>query len=512
MKKPSIFTRLFKYITADYTKRQKIISFFIAVVIALVVILAVSSEKYTYRGFLNELDNQIIDSFFIRRYKVLEPDQILPRSKTENLVLITIGDEDIEQWPIPRSIYGKLLDILRKHGAKTVGFDITFEERSGEPSADGLYAEDRKFYNALMKMNNVFLAEHIYITNIGGKEMAVLKKPYDKFTSAVEKNGHRLGLVSIPSTEKIIRKIPAAVNFEGKTEYYLPVIMAAHFLDIPYEKLLYNPKENYIQLGNKKIQLEDGKFLRINYFFPPEIIGTAYRRYTTFSDVCSVVPLSLVLGEKDEAFLNSLFRDKIVLVGVTAVGGGDIKQTPFGHISGVYGQANVILSILGDRFITRPGLLVSLGIILLTGILLGLVIPRLTPWAGNILTIIFCIEYYRYVTNLFMHKGVIYPIIPPIVCACLCFLVINIYHHVTESKAKASFSKMFREFAPVPSDLIEKYVEQYKGSAATGGEIVHKTVLFADIRGYTQMSESMSSQEVMQVLNEYHEAMGEIFK
>jgi adenylate cyclase len=70
---------------------------------------------------------------------------------------------------------------------------------------------------------------------------------------------------------------------------------------------------------------------------------------------------------------------------------------------------------------------------------------------------------------------------------------------------------MFKEFAPIPTELLQEYIEKYGGSAAPGGELAHVTVMFADIRGYIQMSEGMSSQEVMAVLNEYHAAMGKIF-
>jgi adenylate cyclase len=123
-----------------------------------------------------------------------------------------------------------------------------------------------------------------------------------------------------------------------------------------------------------------------------------------------------------------------------------------------------------------------------------------------------CYGYYEFSYWQFAVKSTLCFISAPIICVFVSFVIINIYHHIAETKAKTGISKMFREFAPLPSALIETYLEKSGGSAATGGKLAHVTVLFSDIRGYTEMSERMKSQEVMDLLSEYHSAMGEIFQ
>ena len=44
-----------------------------------------------------------------------------------------------------------------------------------------------------------------------------------------------------------------------------------------------------------------------------------------------------------------------------------------------------------------------------------------------------------------------------------------------------------------------------------GGKEVEATVLFSDIRGYTNLSENLKPTEVMDLLNEYHTKMGKLF-
>ncbi|MBQ2592898.1 MAG: CHASE2 domain-containing protein, partial [Candidatus Riflebacteria bacterium] len=92
--------------------------FFLAVIIAIVF-----SLLYFY-GFFNTVENASIDYRFKQRGKL---------ASSKDIVLISITDECIEKlgtWPWPRATHGKLLDILKKAGAKLAAFDIMFTEES----------------------------------------------------------------------------------------------------------------------------------------------------------------------------------------------------------------------------------------------------------------------------------------------------------------------------------------------------------------------------------------------
>ncbi|MBI2252545.1 MAG: adenylate/guanylate cyclase domain-containing protein, partial [Armatimonadetes bacterium] len=51
-----------------------------------------------------------------------------------------------------------------------------------------------------------------------------------------------------------------------------------------------------------------------------------------------------------------------------------------------------------------------------------------------------------------------------------------------------------------------------KDKISLGGEEKEVSILFSDIRGYTNLSESISPEKVMQMLNEYHGEMNKIFQ
>lgn len=65
-------------------------------------------------------------------------------------------------------------------------------------------------------------------------------------------------------------------------------------------------------------------------------------------------------------------------------------------------------------------------------------------------------------------------------------------------------------FQRLLSPAIAEQVISGKVEVKKGGELRETTVLFSDIRGFTAMSESRSAQQVVDMLNEYFEAMVEI--
>jgi len=513
-------------IGADYTPKQKIISFIISMGFSILVILAISynliysDSSFEYNPFAF-IDNPIVDKFFKKRLLKAKRPPVSQKTLLD-LVLVKIDNESLgtpefPQWPIPRKRYAELIERLEKAGAKTIGFDIVLAEESN-PENDKILEEE------LAKVDNVFLPFYFYtslqkvdreqVGTEGGDEVKFSKKlPYKPFYEALQKNtkegDSRVGFVSIALPD-VVRRVPIYQSSEDGSYYALSLLMASHFLGIPQDKLINHADKGYFMMGDTKIPLTQG-LMRVNYMFPPSRADFLADREFNLGHFMMEFPISQVFKMTDEE-LKEAFDGRIVLVGATAEGAKDLKPTPFGVIPGVYSHANMIFSFLGKKFIKPATPLYNIIVVLIIGILMGLLIPRLSPWAGAVFTVLLCVGYYEYSYYRFVHSGVINYIASPILSAFFGYVVINIYHHVAEMKAKASISKMFREFAPLPSPLIEKYVEQYGGSAATGGTLAHVTILFADIRGYTDLSEKLSSQEVMSLLNEYHEAMGEVFK
>jgi len=520
-------------IFSGYKPRQKKISFFMSIglsVAMLIMILIYSgynyyvSEKFPVVNPFFIVDKQIVDSFFMRRF-ISSDDPPVSQQTLSDLRLIEIDDrslgtDEFPEWPIPRSRYGILLERLKNAGAKTIGMDIILDDKSSE----GGEREDEYLAEVLRDMDNVFLPCYFYAStenvsqefsglDAAESEYQAVKLPYKPFYEALNANvkdgESRVGLVSVQARD-VIRFMRLSRSIKNKSYFALSMALAAHYMGIPQDQLKDYASQNYFQMGKTRIPLYRGKLL-INYLFPPgeeTYIIKKGHNVNFFVTEYSILDVFQMTDEEMEA----QFKDKIVLIGATAVSAQDTKLTPFGNVPGVFAHANMILSFIGRKFIKPASLPFNLCIILIVGFVVGFAVPRLSPAAGGLFTILFCFIYYQFAYWRFANGGIIVFIAAPIFAAFFGFIIINIYHLVDQIAARTRISKMFREFAPLPSPLIEHYVEEMGGDATVGGKMEHLTILFADIRGYTQLSETMQSKEVMDLLNDYHQAMGEVFQ
>ena len=522
MKLPNIFN--------DFTGKQRKISFVICISISVVIILFIlifnfisvfGFERQSEENPLSYLDNLIIDHFFTKRF--FSSDElpvsriILNDIKIVKIDEYSLGSEEFPKWPIPRSRYGELIQKLNRAGAKTIGLDIIMPEKS---TAE----EDETLAFLLQGVSNVFFPIYFSTSteNINAEQKGIdseeedlktiVKYPYKPFYDAIlsstKEGDGRFGFVAV-NIDDVVRFMSLSHKYQKKNFYALPLLMAAHFSDVPQEELVDKSNEGYFLMGKTKIPLFKGRMM-INYMFPPGEMTFTVGKSHNIRYFIEEYPIKDVFTMSDKS-LKSIFEGKLVLVGATAIAAQDIKPTPFGAIPGVYSHANLITSLLGKKFIHPVSTTLNFALIILSGIIIGLAIPQLSPWAGGIFTFLLCLGYYQFTFWNFSTRGSVMFVAAPIAAALISFTAVNIYNLVAQIQARAHISKMFKEFAPLPSPLVEKYVEDFGGSAAVGGKLEHLTILFADIRGYTKMSESLSSQEVMGLLNEYHQAMGEVF-
>src|ERR671935_1623912 len=77
------------------------------------------------------------------------------RPTPKDIVVVKVDDvtfgELQQRWPFPRSLHGKLIDRLRRDGAKAIAYDVQFTEPT-KP------AEDNALIEAVGRAHNVVLA------------------------------------------------------------------------------------------------------------------------------------------------------------------------------------------------------------------------------------------------------------------------------------------------------------------------------------------------------------------
>jgi adenylate cyclase len=259
---------------------------------------------------------------------------------------------------------------------------------------------------------------------------------------------------------------------------------------------------DHIQVGSHSFRpRQDGKAL-INYVGP-------YHSYPHYSMVDVI----------DGGVPAQAFKDKIVLVGSTALGQGDLRNTPYQQQSGTYMgvevHANIIDNLLHSdephrTFLVRGSRqeMVDLAVIVLFGVGLSLWFGRCKPSIATLTAIIVLAAFVAFVYFAFVHWGHWYSIVVPATTLAISYVSATSFRVVFEEREKRQIRKTFSQYlSPAVISLMEKDPEKY---IRPGGEIQDLTIMFSDIRDFTTISESMSPDDLVHLLNEYFTAMTDI--
>jgi len=297
-----------------------------------------------------------------------------------------------------------------------------------------------------------------------------------------------------PDPDGVVRRALLAVpygrseNFDDWDLYASMDVQAVRvFLGLPDDQtvLHYGPTGIVdIQFGAEtRVRTDDIGRLMINFEGP---VRTYH--YESLADVVQ------------KKFKPGTFREKIVLIGASATGIGDLRSTPYGGLDypGVEIHANVIDNILNRRFLQRGAKQVvwDLGIILLFGIPLGIWLALVQPrwmWFGLLLLAPFL----GGVFYAFLHGWWLNFTIPAVTLVANVSLV-ALYRALVEEKEKRKVRGAFQQY--LSPEVIRRLLQNPELVRPRKTEI---SIMFSDIRGFTTISEQLDAQELAQLLNEY---------
>jgi adenylate cyclase len=209
----------------------------------------------------------------------------------------------------------------------------------------------------------------------------------------------------------------------------------------------------------------------------------------------------------EEKVPGGTFKDKLVLIGATATGIGDLKTTPYGgtNYPGIEIHANVIDNILNQRFIQRGArqLQVDVALIFLFGIPLGIALALVSPrwmWFGLALLAPFTALIYF----AFLHGWWLNFIVPAGTLTAN-VMVVSLYRALVEEKEKRKVRTAFGQY--LSPEVIRRLLVNPQLVEPRKTEI---TVMFSDIRGFTTISEKLDAQDLALFLNDYLSDMTKI--
>jgi len=404
-----------------------------------------------------------------------------------NIIIAGIDDGTFEvygRWADwPRSLHAQAIDNLSRAGAKVIGFDVIFTDTS---------PDDEMLAGAMVEADNVVLATvGTQLVSHAGAEIT-----YDEFllpAAPLEQAASNVGHANvIPDGDGTVRRIPLIVG-SSSGQVYPSLTLAALYrlfsMPLPQEYFLEN---GTVDLLHRDIPVDTSYRLRINFS-----ADNAYRPYVSYGDVIS--------GDLDPALVDN----KIVLIGMTATGEPDTWAIPTSasKVPGVFIHAAAMDTILTERFLTETGTTATLAIMLALVGITAFTLPRSgTRYRRDIakglgITVglfVACLAG----GFLAFDRGYVVDLFYPLLLLPVVYVGNALYMVIAEQSDKRFVKELFGRY--ISPQIAKEIVSRADaGDLRLGGEEREVSVLFADIRGFTTISEQLSPEAVVNMLNTY---------
>ena len=325
-------------------------------------------------------------------------------------------------------------------------------------------------------------------------EPAGLMANLPQIRSSAQYTGH---INSIPDPDGTLRWAPLVIRYQDM--FFPSADVQAVRAYLGAEDIILHTTDygiTALQIGNRLINTDESGRALIHYYGPEQTFPTI-----SISDLMNgSIPAEKIKG-------------KIVLIGATAEGIGDIRVTPYGPIfPGVEIRASTMQNILDNDFVNRPGWMLAVDalVIVLLGALLAYAMPRMGMWSGAGLTLALLAVYLSIAVVVFRVQLVWLNLVYPFVLVLALFVASTIAKYLSAETGKRQIKSAFQHYVPpaVVDDIIDN-VERLR----LGGEKRVLTVLFSDIRGFTSVAQSLAPEELVRLLNAYLTQMTEkVFK
>lgn len=459
---------------------------------------------------------------------------------------------ELGRWPWSRGVIAELVKALKAQGVKAIGFDIIFsepEENRGikalqelsdrlkklEPTsrtAQELIQQKKRqldvdgfLASAIGEAGNVTLGYlfHFSRAEVGHLTETEITRNVDSIASgqypvvqykrAPEQGALYEALAPLANLETLatraencgffnafpdkdgtIRWSPLLIKFQDKYYSSLAVSLLMQYLDWPDVRLkLDSFGVAAITIGDTLIPTDHYGRILINYLGREGVVP----HYSAVDVIRGRIPP----GE---------LKDRIIIVGATAIGIYDLRVTPFSPVSaGINIHATVVDNILRRSFIVQSfwTSLLDVFAIILLGLATGFFVSRLraVPAFGLTagLTLIFIAVNFLIFSRFSVWLNLIYPLLSIL----LSYVGVTVHKFLSEEREKKKVRSAFQYY--LTSSVINEMLKD-PSKLRLGGEKKELTVLFSDIRGFTSVSEVLTPEELVHLLNEYLTAMTDL--
>ncbi|MEO6729153.1 MAG: adenylate/guanylate cyclase domain-containing protein [Candidatus Dojkabacteria bacterium] len=397
-------------------------------------------------------------------------DQLQGQSEARSeIVVVKIDDESLQNigsWPWDRTVFATSIHNIESQQPAVLGFDV-------------LFLESRISDNKVMDALRVASSPVVFGSKLSDNKL--LKSVYDTSSDS--------GFVNFsPDSDGKIRSTKLFDN-TSTCELSFASEIVKDYLQVNNKDLCDSP----FNLRNSSIQIDKNNEARFSY------TREAYSEIS-FKDV--------LYGNFEQDF----FKNKIVLVGSTAL---DLRSNLNDNFTSIFGDnipgilihANIINTFLNKNFLYK----IDPSVLLISSLVYSLIIlflfRRIKTTTGD--TIAFVITFIlNFIIGIFiLNFALEWPIVESSIIIVVFYIATVIYRYLSKSQESRFVKGVFQKYLS-PKLLGELIRDPEK--LKLGGETREMSVLFSDIRSFTTISESLTPEQLINLLNDYLEFMSNV--
>ncbi|MBR2525828.1 adenylate/guanylate cyclase domain-containing protein [bacterium] len=474
----------------------------------------------------------IFSSFFEPGvYNLMVRNFVASQKGSDGIVLIVIDDESIERyrWPWSRDLYAKIFEYLGHYAnAKIIGFDAVLTT----PDANNP-ASDLQLYNTVKDIDNFvggfsllngnypdvesgklydkkFEAKFGYPINTEFKPQErprynSLSRYPDGYFNALK----RVGCVKVFThpIDGYIKDIPQLIYYKGN---YYPSLGLRMFAYLNNTKEIKLTKTHLIISGDEEIKIKYhrrwGGICNFLHFY--KNYKNSDYTHRTYSAVDILDSIDAIKAGKKPKIDPKSFDNKIVYVGANAKAQGlgleDAAPTPMHNKHpGVDIQATNLDNLIHNQVVRSVTANQEFLLNLILVVAAFIIVARFSLIAGLGVMVLLVLGYI-FMSVLAYKLDFAVPVITPIALQMVTMIFGYSWKFIVESRNKEKIKDAMGKY--ISQDIMENVVSNID-NVKLGGKKADVTVLFADIRGFTSMSEKLEPDEISVILNEYFTAL-----